>query len=70
MHLVWVKAHEVRAVVTSALIKKIRSIPAVLRAGTWKSMSTFATVYLMDITHQYLDIFSLGPVVLALRVIH
>ncbi|MPC56427.1 hypothetical protein E2C01_050388 [Portunus trituberculatus] len=67
IRLVQVKEHEVRAVATSALFRKIRNIPAVLRAGTWKSMSTFASFYLMDITHRYLDTFSLGPVVLALR---
>ncbi|MPC45667.1 hypothetical protein E2C01_039373 [Portunus trituberculatus] len=70
MRLVWVKAHEVRAVATSAFFKKIQSIPAVLWAGTWKSMSTFASFYLRDITHRYLDTFSLGPVVSALRIIH
>lgn len=70
MCLVQVQAHEVRAVATNALFKKIRSIPAVLRAGTWKSMSTFASFYLRDVTHRYLDTFSLGPIVSAVRVIH
>lgn len=69
MRLVRVRAHEVRAVATSTLFRKVRSIPAVLRAGTWKSMSTFASFYLRDVTHRYLDTFSLGPVVSALRVI-
>ncbi|MPC52941.1 hypothetical protein E2C01_046823 [Portunus trituberculatus] len=50
MCLVQVKAYEVRALATSALFKKIQ-------AGTWKSMSTFASFYLRDITHQYLDTF-------------
>ncbi|MPC55126.1 hypothetical protein E2C01_049057 [Portunus trituberculatus] len=36
MCLVQVKAHEVRAVAMSALFREIQSIPAVLRAGTWK----------------------------------
>ncbi|MPC55824.1 hypothetical protein E2C01_049769 [Portunus trituberculatus] len=67
MCLVWVKVHGVRAVVTSALFKKIQSIPAILWIGIWKSMSTFASFYLRDITHQYLDTFSLGPVVSPLR---
>ncbi|MPC77169.1 hypothetical protein E2C01_071616 [Portunus trituberculatus] len=70
MRLVRVKAHDVRAVATSALFRKIWNIPAVLWAGTWKSMSTLASFYLRDITHRYLDTFSLGPVVLALRVNH
>ena len=51
MRLVWVKAYEVRAVAMSALFRKIWSIPAVLRVGTWKCMSTFASFYLRDITH-------------------
>ena len=41
-----------------------------LKAGTWKSMSTFASFYLRDVTHRYLDTFSLGLIVSALRVIH
>ncbi|MPC49656.1 hypothetical protein E2C01_043466 [Portunus trituberculatus] len=39
MHLVHVKVHEVRAVATSALFKKIQSIPAILGTGTWKMPS-------------------------------
>lgn len=39
--LVWVRAHW--AVPTSTLFKEIRSVPAVLRAGTWKSMFTLAS---------------------------
>ena len=69
MRLVRVRAHEVRAVATSAMFKKIRSVSAVLKAGTWKSMSTFASFYLRDVTHRYLDNFSLGPVVSGLRVL-
>lgn len=55
-----VRAHEVREVATSALFKKIRSILAILRAGTWRSMSTFASFYLSNVTHRYLDTSSLG----------
>ncbi|MPC42471.1 hypothetical protein E2C01_036093 [Portunus trituberculatus] len=69
MHLVQVKAHEVKAVATSVSFKKIQSIPAILWAGTWKSMSIIASFHLRDITHWYLDTFSLGLVVSALRVI-
>ncbi|MPC61371.1 hypothetical protein E2C01_055442 [Portunus trituberculatus] len=43
MHLVQVKAHEVRAVAMSALFKKILSIPAILQAGTWKRRSKACT---------------------------
>ncbi|MPC66343.1 hypothetical protein E2C01_060492 [Portunus trituberculatus] len=64
MRLVQVKGHEVRVVATSALFKKIRSIPAILRAEIWKCMSTFVSFYLRDSTHQYLGTFSLGPVVI------
>ena len=33
-------------------------------------MTTFASFYLRDVTHKYLDTFSLGPIVTALRVVH
>ena len=69
-HLLKVNAHEVRAVVTSVLFRKVKSLDLVLKAGTWKSMTTFASFYLRDVTHRYLDTFSLGPIVSALRVVH
>ncbi|MPC69696.1 hypothetical protein E2C01_063927 [Portunus trituberculatus] len=64
-----VNAHEVRAIATSVLFRKVKSLDLVLKAGTWKSMTTFASFYLRDVTHRCLDTFFLGPVVSALRVV-
>lgn len=66
-----VNAQEVWAIVTSVLFRKIKSLDLVFKAGTWKSMTTFAFFYLRDVTHRYLYCtFSLGLIVLVLRVIH
>ena len=46
--LVKLSAHEVRAVATSALFRKVKSLPSVLKDGTWRCMSTFALFYLRD----------------------
>ena len=67
--LVKVNAHEVRAIATSVLFGRVRNLDLVLKAGTWKCMSTFASFYLRDVTHKYLDTFSLGPIVSALKVV-
>ena len=67
--LVKLGSHEIRAVATSALFRKVRSLSSVLKAGTWRCMSTFASFYLRDVTHKYLDTFSLGPIVAALGVV-
>ena len=63
-----VNAHEVRAIATSVLFRKVQNMDFVLKAGKWRctSMSTFADFYLRDVTHKYLDTFSLGPLVFGL----
>ena len=33
-------------------------------------MTTFASFYLRDVTHKYLDTFSLGPIVAALSIVN
>ncbi|MPC60842.1 hypothetical protein E2C01_054901 [Portunus trituberculatus] len=43
-----VNAHEVRAIATSALFRKVKSLDLVLNAGAWKSMTTFVSFYLRD----------------------
>ncbi|MPC60384.1 hypothetical protein E2C01_054428 [Portunus trituberculatus] len=65
-----VNAYEVRVIATSVLFRKVKSLDLVLKAGTWKSMTTFASFYLRDVTHRYLDTFSLRLIVSALRVVH
>ncbi|MPC60538.1 hypothetical protein E2C01_054586 [Portunus trituberculatus] len=66
-----VNAHKVRAIATSVLFRKVKSLVLVLKAGTWKSMTIFASFYsyLRDVTHRYLDTFSLGPIVSALMLV-
>ena len=68
--LVKVNSHEVRAVATSVLFRKVKNLALILKAGTWKCTTTFASFYLRDVAHRYLDTFSLGPIVSALRVVH
>ena len=68
--LVMVQAHEVHNVAIRAFFKKIKSLPAVLKAGTWRCPSTFVCFYLWDVTGKYLDTFSMGSIVLALNVVY
>ena len=63
-----VKAHEVRALATSVLFAKNCSLDAVMDAAQWRSHSTFASFYLRDYDHQYLDLHSLGPIVAAQQI--
>ncbi|MPC54418.1 hypothetical protein E2C01_048334 [Portunus trituberculatus] len=46
-----VNAHEVQAIATSVLFRKVKSLDLVLKPGMWKSMTTFASFYLQDVTH-------------------
>ncbi|MPC60893.1 hypothetical protein E2C01_054953 [Portunus trituberculatus] len=65
-----VNAHEVWAIGTSVLFRIVKSLDLVLKAGTWKNMTTFVSFYLRDVTRRYLDTFSLGPIVSAVKVVH
>ena len=49
--LVKLNAHEVRSIATSVPFGRVRNLDLVLRAGTWKCMTTFASFYLRDVTH-------------------
>lgn len=60
-----VNAHEVWAIVISVLFRKVKSLGFVLKAGTWKCMTTFASFYLRDVAHRYFNTFSIWPIVLA-----
>ena len=64
-----ISAHEVRAVATSLLFRQNASIRDVMNAASWRSRSTFVSCYLRDLSHQYLDVYSLGPFVAAQAVI-
>ena len=64
-----VPVHEVRALSTSVLFRRNLSLGQVMRAAQWRCASTFSSFYLRDLTHKYLDTFSLGPLVAAQSVI-
>ena len=64
-----VKAHEVRAVATSLLFKRNLAIREVMNAAVWRCNSTFVSFYLRDISHEFLDVSSLGPVIAAQSVV-
>ena len=64
-----ISIQEIRAVSTSSLFRKNLSVAQVMRAAQWRSISTFASFYLWDVTHRYLDTYSLGPVVAAQSVV-
>ncbi|MPC18294.1 hypothetical protein E2C01_011172 [Portunus trituberculatus] len=48
-----VNAHEARAIATNVLFRKVKSLDLVLKAGTWKSMTTFASFYLRDAIEEW-----------------
>ena len=60
-----VKAHEVRAVSSSLLFRKNRSLRDIQDAAIWRCNTTFVSCYLRDVAHRFLDVSSLGPVVAA-----
>ena len=60
-----IRAHEVRGIAPTLLFRRNFAVEQVLRAGVWKSQTTFTSFYLRDITHKSLDTFYLGPVVVA-----
>ena len=61
--------HELRAMGTSLAFARNASISQVMDAASWRCHSTFASHYLRDCTHKYLDTYSLGPVVAAQRIV-
>ena len=56
-------------VATSLLFKMNCSVHQVLKVETWSSQSTFSSFYLRDVTHRNLVTFSIGPVVVAQKVV-
>ena len=58
-----IKPHEVRAMASSLVFKKTCALSQVMDAGSWRCHTTFASHYLRDYTHKFMDISSLGPVV-------
>ncbi|XP_064103326.1 uncharacterized protein LOC135213276 [Macrobrachium nipponense] len=64
-----VRAHEVRGIGSSMLFRKNLSVSQVLRAGTWKTKTTFTSSYLQEVTFKSLEVFSLGPIVAAQEIL-
>ena len=64
-----VRAHEVRGIAPTLLFRRNFAVEQVLRAGVWKSQTTFSSFYLRDIAHKSLDTFHLGPIVAAQGVV-
>jgi hypothetical protein len=64
-----VKAHEVRAVSASWAFANRVSLDQVMATASWRSHSTFSNFYLRSLASQSSDIYSLGPLVAAGRVI-
>ena len=63
------RAHETRSIATSAEFRRNFAVGQVMRAAVWARQTTFTSFYLRDVTHRYLDTFSLGPVVAAQQVL-
>ena len=63
------RAHDIRGVAASMLMRTNCSIPSILRAARWKTHSVFADHYLQEIVQREDDVFSLGPVVAAGHVV-
>ena len=64
-----VKAHEIRAVSSSLLFRRSMSMRTLFEAAIWRTGTTFASFYLRDVAHHYLDVSGLGPVVAAMSVV-
>ena len=60
-----VNAHEIRAISTSLRFKYNMNQVALIKNAYWRSNTIFCSRYLRDISHSYLDVSSLGPLVVA-----
>ena len=65
-----VKAHDVRAFAASKAFQSGISLDQILSACHWKSHNTFTQFYLKDVAWADLELFHLGPVVVAQQVHH
>ena len=64
-----IKAHEVRTLSSSwAFFDKV-PLNEILQAAVWSRSSTFAKFYLRDMSHQAENLQSLGPILLAQKVV-
>ena len=64
-----VKSHELRAVSTSVAFKHNLSLDAVMEAAQWRCHNVFAAHYLKEVSFEYADCRTLGPLLVAGTVI-
>ena len=64
-----VNAQEVWKVDTSLHFGRNCAVQQVLKVGTWFSQMMISAFYLWDVTHRYIDTFSIGPVVVAQEIV-
>ena len=64
-----VRAHELRALASSWAFLNHAPLDEVLLAAFWRSATTFSSFYLRDVSSESDNMFSLGPVVAAQRVV-
>ena len=69
MKLSRVNAHEIRAVATSLRFKYNLGQVALIKSAYWRSNSIFCSRYLRDISHSYMDVSALGPLIVAQGVV-
>ena len=58
-----IKPHELRAMATSLAFSHNSSLSQVMAAASWRCHTTFVSHYLRDVSHKFMDVFSLGPLV-------
>ena len=63
-----IKAHEVRGLSSWAFFDKVQ-LNDILKAAVWNQSSTFAKFYLRDMSQQIANLHSLGPMVVAQKVV-
>ena len=61
--------HELRAVSTSVAFKHNLSLDAVMEAAQWRCHNVFAAHYLKEVSFEYADCRTLGPLLVAGTVI-
>jgi len=68
-HLHNVKAHDLRALSASLALKRSVALEDILAAANWKTQSTFSSHYLRDLSYLSADLYRLGPLVAAGKVV-
>ena len=64
-----VNAHEIRAVATSLRFKYNINQVGIIKKAYWRSNTVFVSRYLRDISHSFMDVSALGPLIVAQGVV-